>query len=801
MPVNHSAPFKHALKNISVGLPLALCINAATHAEGQTYALEEIVVTAQKRSENLQSTAMSVDAFSGSILSASGVSNTSQLAEMTPNVTIMSERPAQAEPYIRGVGSPLDGPGIDQGVAIYLDGVQLDSPATNLFSVLDVAQVEVLKGPQGTLYGRNALGGVISITTKTPSEEFGGSISAGVGNFGGHEVSASLEGGLTENLKGRISGYYQSRDGYIDNTAPGFDDLGQHEQSTFRGKLVYTPTDKLEITLAADFSESESSGPAYQPTSVVTARAQAAALGGLVVPTYTESDGDIYQLQHNLDGSSDNGSNGGSVTVNYTINDTWELISITGYREAEFTGMEDLDASALDYLHVATDNQADSLSQEVRLHLSTNKLTGVIGGFYNDSQVDNLFSVMPFYEFAAPLALAGNPNAGAAPTITLRGNETESWAMFTQWDWDLTEALTLTLGARYGASKKTSYRTENRYFDSYYAAQAAGRDQCFNLGPGVGTDDQPDCLIQTGQDSLQASDSWSKFTPKVGLRYTVDDDLMFYASFSQGYRDGGFSGTDPNLSPFDEETLNAYEVGMKSEWLDNRLRINGAVFYYDYEDLQMEISEISQSGQLLTKVFNAGSAEMQGAELETVWILNETFSLTANIGWLNTEIVELKDPDQRDYGFVREGNEFNHAPHLTASLIPTFKFDFDAGSLTWRTEINYKDEYYNDFENGGMAGDDAPTWTAVNILNGVNPADAVVSPDEELNDELTDARTVVNSSLQFMNAAGNFELTLWARNLLDEKYETKNRYMSGIAMSERMYGEPRTFGVKAKYWF
>lgn len=783
----------------ALSLPLSLA-GTSVIADSDTFTLEEIVVTAQKRTESLQSTAMSVDAFSGSVLSSSGVTDTSQLAEISPNVTMLSTRPSQSKPYIRGVGSPIDGPGVDQGVAVYLDGVQVDSSASTLFSLLDIAQVEVLKGPQGTLYGRNALGGVINITSTEPSEEFQGSLNAGIGRFGQNEVGLSIEGGITDTLKGRLSGSYTSRDSYIDNDAPGFDDLGESDRSTVRGKLIFSPTDELDITLSADLSESNSTGPAYQPISTVTGQGVAAVLSGLVVPTYNETDGNIRKLQSNVDGSSDTDGSGASLTINYTLSDKWEFTSITGYRESSLTGLEDLDASALDYLHVATDNKGDNTSQEIRFDMTSDTLTGVIGFIYSESSVDNLFSVKSFYEFAEPLANLGDPNAGAAPTITNRGSETRSMGIFTQWDINLTEEFTLTLGGRYGKSDKTSYRDSFNYFDSYFANQAAGRDSCFVLEAGAGPEAQQACT-QIGGTSQKASDQWSKFTPKVGLSYAASDDLMIYASFSQGYRDGGFSGTDSNLSGFDEETLNAYELGIKSEWLDNRLRVNGAIFYYDYEDMQMEISNLTSGGQLLTKVNNAGKAALQGAEIETTWMMNETFSLSFNLGLLDTEITELKQSPGVDFGFIREGNEFNNAPDVTASIIPTFNFDFDAGNLTWRTELNYKSGFYDDFENGGYAGTDAGTLTGINIVNGIAPADAVVNPNDLVDDEKTDSRLIVNSSLHFTDAEDRFEVTLWARNLLDEEYETQARYISGVVMSARIYGEPRTFGIKGKYKF
>ena len=259
-------PNFYELENKMKPTPLALAIALATGpAVSMAQVLEEIIVTAQKRSESMQEVAVSITAFSGDTLNAMNVRNSGQLAEITPNLTIQSDRPGQSFPAIRGIGTPIKGPGVDQGVAIYLDGVQVDSSGANLLSVMDLQQIEVLKGPQGTLYGRNAVGGVINMVSRKPEDTFQGYIKGGVGNYGAWETGASIEGPLIENtLSGRLSGIILENDAYFKNRTPGVDDNGASEDVTVRGTLLYTPTDNLEITFSADYSETKTSGPAWR---------------------------------------------------------------------------------------------------------------------------------------------------------------------------------------------------------------------------------------------------------------------------------------------------------------------------------------------------------------------------------------------------------------------------------------------------------------------------------------------------------------------------------------------------------
>jgi iron complex outermembrane receptor protein len=343
-------------------------------------------VTAQKREEDPQRVALSLSVLQGDVLQSMGVQNTTQLEEIIPNMTVLSDRPGQSFPAIRGIGTPIEGLGVDQGVAMYVDGVQVDSPIANILSVLEIERIEVLRGPQGTLYGRNAIGGVINIVSRKPSEQFSGRIRAGIGNYSSWEGSLSAEGALVPGiLAGRIgAAYHENRDGWYRNNAVEFigenvEDNGVTKNGTVRAMLDYQPAENLRVSLSGDYSKTDTSGPPWKPLDDVNALAKASSLQGIVVPIYTEDDPDIFALAHNLDSLNDTRVYGGGLTINYLLSDRSELVSITGYRENNLRILEDIDASPYRYLEVASDGTARSISQELRFHYSGSRVDGVVG--------------------------------------------------------------------------------------------------------------------------------------------------------------------------------------------------------------------------------------------------------------------------------------------------------------------------------------------------------------------------------------------------------------------------------------
>ncbi|MFT5276168.1 MAG: iron complex outermembrane receptor protein [Saprospiraceae bacterium] len=798
---------KNQLKSLRRPLLCAVAASVvAMTSTSQAMELEEIFVTAQKREQSLQDVGIAVITLSGEDIDLMNVTNSSQLAELTPNMTISSDRPNQSFPSIRGIGSAIRAPGVDQGVAIYLDGVQVDSGGANLFSVIDLAQVEVLKGPQGTLYGRNAIGGVINMRSTKPSEELQGNVKVGFGSDGFFEVAGGVEGALVEDvLTGRISAVYKENDDYTENLFPGIDGYGSQENTNVRATLSYTPNERFQADLTLDHSEIEGDSTPWQSVAadsgligaVSNGQSVAFVLSGapVSVPTYTE-DNDIRTVNHNFDSVTSSEINGAALTLKYQLNDSIDLVSITGSRESTYISTEDLDASPNSYLDVVSNNDFESFTQEFQLQYASDNVNGVFGLFYADSELDNTFSVDAFREF--------NVLGGSKPTTTNRISNSESFAVFTQWDWNVTDKLMLTAGLRYGESEKSNALTETTFTDIPFAAQLAGLSQCFVAAPGVHPADQPACLtafVPASVGSNSGSAEFDRVSPKVGLTYQATDDVMVYGSITEGYRDGGLSGDVNSFARFEEEVLTSYEVGVKSELAGGSVRLNASVFYYDYEDLQLELSDILASGAIVMNVLNAGEATLSGAEIELLWAATDNFTLGINLGLLDTEYETVALRAGVNTGFLKDGNEFPAAPSTQISIVPQYAFEAFGGEINWRTEINYSDESFEDFENGGFAGSDAGSLTGVGIVNNgfaFNPS-LVVRPSDLVDTEIKESTTLVNTSLTYNNDA--YQLSLWVRNLLDEDVIDQRRYISGVVQNQIRYGNPRTFGVSAKLRF
>ncbi len=783
-------------------------------AEALSAVLDEVVVTAQKREENLQIAGVSLSVLPGDMLERIGVYHSSQLAEIVPNLTIRSERPGQSFPVIRGIGTPIGSLGLDQGVAIYVDGVQVDSPVANLINIFDLQRVEVLRGPQGTLYGRNAVGGVINLVSRAPGEEFSGRVRAGIGNFSAREIAMSAEGALVPGkLHGRISGVYsENSDGWYRNDADRFigekvADNGAKEMGTARTMLIYQPADDVEIRFSGDYSKTDASGPAWQPLDDVNALAKASAMQGLDLPVYSKENANVSRLAHNLDTLNNTRLFGGGLTIDYAVTDRAQLVSVTGYRENEIEILEDIDASPYSYLEVASEGAARSFSQEFRYQYLGDNSSGIVGVFYSDSKTGDQVGLDVAAEF---ITAAG----GSKPAIFQRGTKAKALAIFSQWEWDVSERLKLILGARWNRSEKSSFRKEFVYTDLALSAANAGMERCFVLRPGIGPEDQPACLTvlnTPGEGGIalppkiteaSGEGDWNNLTPRLVVQSQVNEGLMAYASFSQGYRDGGIEGVAANFREFDEEILSAWEVGLKYDGFDRRLRVNGALFYYDYEDIQVELAQLKDN-VLFNSIFNAAEAELFGGEIESTWLVGDMLQLSLNVGWLDTEITDLDySKVDTDFGFVEIGNEFPRSPKWTASFVPDFYFPLVRGSLHWRSEFNYKDSQYRDFQNGGFAdASDAAILTGANLAEGLPPEAALVTPGTLIDSEQMDSRLIVNMSLAWESGDGRFEVVAWARNLLDERYTVNREFVNGLVFTNAFYGAPRTYGAYVNYRF
>ena len=697
----------------------------AATAESREAQIEEILVTAQRRTERLQDVPITVNAVTGTNLANMAVTGTSTLQAFVPSLAIARQANGAA-PFLRGVGFLVGDANAEGSVAIYLDGVYQPMAMGNFFEFDNIDRVEVLKGPQGTLFGRNATGGVIQVITRDPSHDPEAEISVGYGNY--QTILGSLYGtaGFTESLAADLAVMYTSADeGYGRNLTTGLETVPPEELGV-RTKWLYTPGETTKITLAGDYSHSENAGINAQPVPGATTIA-----GG----TYPGR----YNLWSNWKESSDVEITGASLQLDQGIG-ALHLKSISAWREIDGTWLLDQDMSQIPLVDVNMQQSSRLLSQELHLLSSAEStLQWLVGVYYLD------------YEAAQdPLNLAGLAFAGIPGGLDAFGEtQTTSASVFTQGTYPIAENTNLTLGFRYTWDETDSV--------SLWKAS----DAPFFIDPPTG---------EPAHHTLK----YDKPTWRISVDHRFAPDVLGYASYNRGIKSGNFSVSTPPsaLEPYLPEQLDAYEVGLKTESLDNRLRLNGAAFYYDFKNLQFQ--------QILAGtafIFNGPSSTLYGAELESSFQASENLSLFANIGWLDTEIGDFPNAPNTirlpngltiagDPSFNAKGNEMPYAPDFTGSVGFNYRIPASIGEFALSANA-----YYND---GNFA---------------------------EVDNRLTvDSYLLVNATLGWTAPDGALSAQVWGKNLSDEYYYAQ---LTGQANLTDLGGPapPRTYGLTIKYKF
>jgi len=691
----------------------AMVAAANTQAQG----IEEIVVTAQRRAENLQEVPVAITALTGQALASSGISTTADLSAVTPGL-VMTSSLARAQPYLRGIGTQGTQPGEEGSVATYVDGVYYASLAANFFALSGVERVEVLKGPQGTLFGRNATGGLIHIITREPQQETFVEGSVSVGNYQTVEGSFYATTGLTDNLAADISIFSVDQgDGWGKNLTTG-KEVNIRDEWVVRSKLRWEASSNTVATLSADFQKNDNDLGAVRnihPDSV-----------GFQGTSYR---GTIYDAQTDIDPYIEQENWGTSLIITHDLANA-EFKSTTAYRNADGLTFWDLDTSPIPLIHGALNEETQTFQQEFILTGSADKLDWTTGIFYYEASAE-----MDDLELFSALVPAQRIKRYSEIN-------TESYAVFAQGDYALTERMSVTAGLR--------YTRDERDVKGYDMASTG------NPAP-FGT------IFRTAADD----DTYEKLTYRLALDYQVSDAAMVYASYSRGFKSGMYAGTSPFDPGVEPETLDALELGVKATLLDNRLRFNGAVFAYDYQDIQLSSTETGVS-----RLLNAAEGEVYGADLDVVAIpfaRLPDFEITLGVSVLDTEYSDFKDAPYYEPATTggnvlkvidASGNDMIRSPDFTTNI----GFNYSAplsDTLRFVANANW---YHND----GFY------W----------------EPDNRLKQ---DAYDLVNAQIGFSTVDDAWRVRVFARNLLDEEYYTLATITGqGDAMGP---GAPRTYGV------
>jgi iron complex outermembrane receptor protein len=683
-----------SLGALAAGPALAQQAPAPAPQDEQASTVDDIIVTARRRSERLQDVPVAVTALTAEALENLQASTLGDLEGAVPNLTLHEGDANNAVVYLRGVGQVDSLAFADPGVGVYVDDVYLGRAQGAFLSVYDVDRVEVLRGPQGTLYGRNTIGGAVKFVSSRLTAEPSGRIEASVGDYNLIEARAAYGRALDDDgvwlARGAVS--YAARDGYSENAFDGRSD-GDRNQVAGRVSLEYRPNDALSVRLNLD-------GSSDRPD---TSRTPARATPVFGFPATSD---DPFRVDADFNDKADVDTRGVSVTVDYALNDMIGLKSVTAYRAMDYASHLDLDATPTAFFGVYVEEEQSQFSQEFQLNYTGERVNAVAGLFYFD-ETDETYS-----------GLLG-PAIGVV-TSSLNDQHNRSYALYGQATLEVTDRLNLTAGLRYTYEDKDFSRVQNLFLAA--PTTVPGRDETG--------------LLLT---DLDTSANWDALSPKIGVDYRLSDDVMAYASISRGFKSGGFDGRSNDIDgarPFDQETLWAYEAGVKSTLLDRRLTLNAAAFWNDYTDLQLSSFTSDGAGGFEALFTNAGAATIRGIEVEAVARPVEGLTLNATVGYLDAQYDEYVGPGGVD---ISDQRELVNAPKWSARLGVVWEKDLGAaGRLTLGADAAHRSKVY-------------PTVSSSEVL-------------------AQDGYTVVDAFVRWTDARDRLFAEVGGRNLTDERF-------------------------------
>lgn len=617
--------------------------------------LATITVSARKREETLQEVPVAVTAFNEYALENLNVQDISDIGTQVPNLTIYAARGSSSTvtAYIRGIGQSDPLWGVDPGVGVYIDDVYIARPQGALLDVLDVDRIEVLRGPQGTLYGKNTIGGAIKYLTKRLSPEYGASAQMTVGSYSQADVKASVNVPLgSDAVIARFSAASLSRDGFGDNTFT-HQQVSDKEILVARGQLGFYPSDDLNFVIAADWLDDQSA---------VRGAARLNAFNAFD-PARTPPLGDRYDIRSGMPNVNDTSMSGASFTANWTVNDSWWFKSVTAYRESDTDTNIDFDALPNKIVDVRALYSDEQLSQEFQLNFQGENLYGVFGLYLFDGEAGgtilNNFLNLSF----------GNTNGVVY---------TDSIAAYGEGTWQFSDQWRLTAGLRFTDESKEAVVFNQAFTNATFTV--------------------PTITTANFRDEV----SFSNVSPKISLDYTTSNGTLLYGLITKGFKSGGFNiranvaAVPDSANPFDDESVTSFELGVKSGLLDQTLFLNAAVFHNDYQDIQLSVfSAFDSNGDGEDDAFfgdftNAGEATVRGIETEFQWLPNEHWAIQGNLAYLDAEYDNFITNGIN----VANQQKFTNAPEVSGALSAQYNFDALNGNMSARLGVSYQDKVY-----------------------------------------------------------------------------------------------------------
>jgi len=772
------------------GLVLVLAL-AAPSAYAQppqpTDGIEEIVVVAQKREQLVQDIGIAVTAFSGRNLRERGVDQPEDLYQLIPNVNLQNNGGGGAPVVIvRGVGLQSFRINDSPTTAFYVDDVYQPSVASAEWTMFDLERVEVLKGPQGGLYGRNALGGAVQIISRTPSvdEERNGFVSLGVGDFSRESLEAGASFGLSDKVALRVAGRMLNSDDSPYRSVPGNFERGAEDRDAARITLRITPSDTLDMVLRAHGGGDDSELESLRPIGVYANIGTAAAFGaptvslglvggvrglvanplcasitsglgsdlatcatgtGLTPAQYGLTAGDVYGGGGTFPGFLESDWSGAGFTVGLTLDD-FRFQSISAVDSIDYRRYQDFDGTPLEHLHIDYNTSIDAWSQEFRLfYEGSETLSYVLGLSYAE---DELTEATLLYGAQGVLPLLFS---GAVFSPQNYDQDTDAFAVYGHAEWRFAEALNLIGELRYTDEEK-----------SFVGGARLGFANGVTV-PFVSTDDET---------------SFDGYSGKIGLEWTVRDGLLAYGSIARGFKTGGFFGGFPTnvsqLAPFDAETVLALELGIKSDWADNRVRLNASVYSYDRENVQQNAGDPTSPIQI-KRIMNIGDAETLGLEADLTWLVTDGLSLQLGVGTADAEVTDSDFIQAASLPLLPdtpiEGSNLPNYSELTSNFVGRYEGSF-GGNLGFfmQLEGRYQSEQDLSIITSPLEVPvfQEPSFSLWNLRLGIGPGDQ------------------------------RWRAQVFANNVTDEQYRVLARNDGAFGVHE-LYGMPRTWGVELQY--
>ncbi len=720
-------------------------------AQQKTTTLQSVTVTARKREETLQDVPVAVTAFTADALDRLNVEDLSDLDGQVPNLTIYAARGSSSTltAYIRGVGQSDPLWGVDPGVGIYMDDVYIARPQGALLDVFDVERIEVLRGPQGTLYGKNTIGGAIKYISKGLRSDFNGYGSVTIGNYGQRDLKAAVGGGFggSEYLRGRISIADLHRDGFGENLITGAQ-VSDKKIRAFRLGLGAYITDAVDLQFALDHVD-DSSGVrgAKMLAPNLSPLANRLNPGLSSLPLLASR----YDVRNGMPNINDTTLSGASMTANVRISDDWTFKYVLAKRESDTETNIDFDLTQFKIADVKAFYSDEQVTHEFQaMHDGGGRSRGVMGlylfdGFAGGQVLNNFFNL-----------LFGDTQGKVY---------TESVAAYADWTFDVTDRFKVDVGARWTEEEKHAIVKNISYTDSTYT--------------------KPTGAVSANFDKTI---TFKNLSPKISLDYQVTPDIMVYGLATRGFKSGGYNiranatAVPRTAEPFQDEQVDSYEIGSKMGFLDNRLFLNLSAFHNNYKDIQLSIFTeytVTSGPTAGQKAFigdftNAGSGTVRGFEAEYQWLPTDHFVVSGNLAWL--------DAKYDTYMFkgvnIAGQQEFTNAPDFSGALNLEYRTEVGAaGRLSARVGYSYQSDVV------------ATTEIVRDPISGV------------LTQPITQDGYGLFGAGVIWNVNDAWTVSLQGSNLTDKEYRTTGYVIPALGVRSGFYGPPRQYSLSVKYDF